>query len=843
MTIPWQELGLSRFAVVNVREMRICESGRAAQGGGNIDGEAFPRVVYSDQGGDACDGGTIDLRLLARVLRPTLCDHRLETVCTAYSISGFATDWTRAMCDLFAALLDEAIRLDREIVALLARLLPPPLSGVFDRVLLLPGPDAEDSIPESAVEGSESVVQPSPTIMEAFAPQGPIARAFPRFDVRSGQLEMAKAVERVFAEGGVLLTEAGPGTGKTFAYLVPVILHLRQDPRARVIVSTRTKHLQEQLYTQDLPFLISRLAPNLKTALLKGRENYLCLRRWQTLIGELSGSFDQHSLTLLAPLARWIVETDSGDIEENTAFLADKAAQRLWRRLCDTPHHCVGTFCPYQDDCFSVLARRAARKARVVVVNHSLLLGDLAVDGVVLGRYSHLVVDEAHGLEAAARDAFSDRFSERIVTRFVEELASPSRRRGGWLQRLPIERDDGDVQRASELASALRMRTVEWLRQVSARLPSERRGAFSSLAELDADAGETLVVLEQLASALDRVGEQIEEGELLQELEGHIRSAQELSEIATQMNAPPGENTVHWFERTEQSVSLFSTPMDVAPFLKQRLYPGLEALVLTSATLSVSGDFGYLRRSLGLSDTAFDVVTQIVDGPFRYRDRMRIIVPSYLPPVTEGLEAYADELADLVTALVRGMKRKGLVLFTSYQMLHAVRERLPADVMSLAQGIDGPRSTIAQRFRAHRGSGVLLGTESFWEGVDFPGEQLEFLVITRLPFPVPTDPILSALGKRIKLEGGDPFSELSLPLAVLRLRQGVGRLIRTETDRGMIFLTDQRILTRPYGARFTDSLPVPVTSNSDRNALLADVLQWFDNGRTHRCASPSNVRN
>jgi len=824
MVLRWHDLGLDRFRVVAGGRAADYVAGEAVAPSASESDERSLDVVYPSEGEALAAAGAIDLRLLARVLLPTLRDHHPETVCAHYGICHVSSHEVEALRKLLAALLDEAMSLDREVLGLLARLVPPPLGDLLGRILLQPQTEPPEPVDEAA---SAAVSEEDVALDAALGPAGPIASAFPSFEVRHGQLDMADAVNRAFRNGGALLVEAGPGTGKTFAYLIPAILHLRRDRSARLVVSTRTKQLQEQLYHKDLPFLISHLAPELTAALLKGRENYLCLRRWEGLIGELAGSLDHERLAQMAPLCRWLADTETGDIEENTAFLAAPDADRLWRLLCDAPNHCTGAFCPHEEECFTVQARRRARKADLAVVNHSLLLGDLVVDGVVLGKYSHLIVDEAHGLEAVARVAFTRSLSERIVGRFAEELMSSSRRRHGWLERLTIPRDDADVERASDLVAAVRRRAGALLQEMDNKLPDERRGSFVSIVDVDGQPGETVIGLEELERALDTLGARLEDPEVTKELEGHVRATQSLREVVEVLSEPPDDNTVHWFERPNGGMALHATPLDVSRFFERLLYPRIEGLVLTSATLSVAGEFDFLRRSLGLTDDVFDVESCVVESPFAYEDRMRVVVPTYLPAVDGSTEAVADALASLVSKLAVRLDRKGLVLFTSYRLLHAVHERIEPGIATLAQGVDGPRSKLIERFRDHHGAGLLLGTESFWEGVDLPGAELEFLVVTRLPFPVPTDPILAALGARVAAEGRDAFFDLSLPLAVLKLRQGVGRLIRTQEDHGVVVLTDQRVVRRSYGRRFVDSLPVPVVTMSGEEELVGDAERFF----------------
>ncbi len=825
--LPWQDLGLSRVRVVTAEGGSLLDGGLVSSDSAAEERTDLPCAVYPEGEDDRVPDDAYDLRLFARVLHPTLPDHRLSTVAARYGLEIACP--ARLAASLFVAMLEEAIGLDRELVALLARLVPPPLSVLFDRILLLPRPERGlGEKPE--VTGEAAKAEPMGTdAAEVLGSGGAIAGALPAYEERSGQLRMAEAVQEAFREGEALLVEAGPGTGKTFAYLVPAILHLVAEPSARVIVSTRTKQLQEQLYGKDLPFLVEQLATGLSVALLKGRENYLCLRRWQAVIGEMVGGLEEDRLVLLAPLARWMLESETGDIDENGAFLGASGSRALWNRLCDVATHCVGAYCPFLDECFSIAARRRARKADLVVVNHSLLLGDLAVGGVVLGRYTHLVVDEAHSLEATARTAFTRSLSERIVARVADELA-PSGRRPGWLRRLTLPSGIEDVRRASDHVATVRRRAATLFRSLDRKLPDDRRGTFSSLSALEPRIGETTLALEELEMALDRIGGRIEAEETLKELEGHIDRVSGLAEVAKEITVPPDENTVHWFEREFDGPALHATPLDVAPFFQRLLYPRIESVVLTSATLSMAGDFDYLARSIGLTDGVLRVRTAVVESPFSFRERMKVAVPAYFPPIDSESDAYVEALASLLATVTARLEKKGLALFTSYRMLRAVRDRIPAELATFAQGVDGPRSKLIERFRSHPGAAILLGTESFWEGVDFPGEEMEFLVITRLPFAVPTDPILSALADRIAREGRDPFRDLSLPQAVLKLRQGVGRLIRTKDDHGIVILTDQRVLSRSYGARFIESFPVVADRFEDESTLVREVAGWFEHG-------------
>jgi len=824
MEIPWERLSLVRFHAVIGEKSVPFENGTPgsdpAENGGST-----PIVVYGNVE-RAGSPALFDARHLARVLHPTLPDHELPTLCERHRITYRPTCPALSLGELFVALVGEAIRLDRPPAALLSQLLSDPLGGLFGKALLLSS-GASTAVAENTRD--EGAVEP-PTTAEAFGPSGFVSQSLPAYEERAGQIKMAEDVGRVLRDGGALVVEAGPGTGKTFAYLIPAIEWLLQDETARVVVSTRTKHLQEQLFTKDLPYLLRLMAPRLRVALLKGRENYLCLRRWELAVSEMSEGLERDRLRLLAPLARWLWETETGDVDENVAFLADPDARDLWWRLCDSPLHCIDPVCPHGDECFSIRARRRARSARLAVVNHSLLLNDLTVDRRILGKYTHLIIDEAHALEEAARSAFTATLAPRVVDRIADAIAPP-RRRTGWLHRLPITRADESVRATSDLVESLRTVSSRLFDHVGRRLPAARRGALPVLVESSPIFERLTSVADRLESSIEGLVEVSDDAELEREGVGLSGSVREIAALCRLFAVAPGPDAVHWYERESAGLALHVTPLEVAPILARTLYPELTTVVMTSATLSVAGDFGFVVRALGL-DLSFEAAeTSVVESPFSFQEHMRVCIPASLPEVTETGDRYATELADFLSELAIRVDRKGLVLFTSYRLLDAVRTRLSGDVGALAQGVDGPRGKLVERFKRFPHGLLLLGTDSFWEGVDFPGEELEYVVVTRLPFAVPTDPIQAALGELYVREGRDPFLELALPRAVLKLRQGVGRLIRTRHDRGAVVLTDRRILSRGYGRAFSAALPVPLEVFESSGALVAEIGAWFERPR------------
>ena len=829
-SVPWSSLGLGQFIAVGGEQSALFRDGVHVHVMPEVD-DGLLRVAYGDV---AAEGSPLfDLGLLYRSLFPREPDHSLASACAARGVPFQSKSPAISVGKLLVRVLFEAAALDREMLQLVGYLCGGAVRDVLLGLVSLPV--LAESAPELAPEGAEPQTATAcgeracPTSVDVLGPDGLIAQELPTYEVRRGQLDMAAAVEETLRTAGALCVEAGPGTGKTFAYLVPALARLEDESAARVVVCTRTKQLQDQIFHKDLPFLVSRMGSRAATALLKGRENYLCLRRWEILVREMSEGFEQGRLASLAALGRWVFDTETGDIEENSAFLAQEDARELWSRLGDSPTSCSGSFCPHVEECFSIRARRRARKADLVVVNHSLLLSDAAAGNVILGKYGQLIVDEAHALEATARLAFTSTLSESRVERVADELGpGRSGRRHGWFDRLSLAPDDAQLRKAVEISGRVRMLAARVVHAVGACVVDDRRGPLPAPSLGSAELGDMRGALRQWELVVEEtIGLLRDEPELAHEGEGGLAAIRELIHVCDVLAAPVDDNAVHWYEREFGRLALHVTPLDVAPILEARLYGGIESIVLTSATLSLGGDFAYLDESLGLS-RAFDPVrTAVVESPFPYANLMRILLPADLPSVSADPSAYAEALAELLVDLHTTLDRNGLVLFTSYDLLFEVHARIRDRVPTLAQGVDGSRTSLLERFRRERGGCVLLGTDSFWEGVDLPGEELEYVVVTRLPFAVPTDPVFAALSAEVERRGRDAFVHLALPQAVLRLRQGVGRLIRTSADRGVVVLTDDRIRTKPYGRRFLESLPVRVEVVGSAS-VACEAARWFE---------------
>lgn len=691
-----------------------------------------------------------------------------------------------------------------------------------------------EEVPEEAVE-------------EVLGDGGICSKQLPGYEHRPQQVLMAKAVCRAFNEGEVLLAEAGTGTGKSLAYLVPAVLWCAKNCD-RTVVSTHTKNLQDQLFLKDIPFLRDALGVPFEAALIKGRGNYLCRRRWERLFRDGLSEIGRHERRLLLYLVLWAQETETGDIEEHAGF----PWRGLWGKLCSEAGSCLGNGCPFHEACFVASARRRALGSHVVVVNHSLVFSDLAAEHSVLGEYRNVIFDEAHTLEKVASQHLGRELSPWRLRSLISKLQGEGE--SGLLPVLGAELKASEVPARSAILGkvgelvALCGNVMEagerFFGEIAGRLPDPgpygakvriRDGRFFE--EVQEHLERLLCGLRDLQEGLNLLGGWLDEvsdaEEWRAELEGARDALGELAEDLKFVTEVGRDEFVYWAELPPgegREVKLCSAPLDVAPFLED-FYGKMRTVVMTSATLSVGGDFGYMVGRLGLDGfQAGRVRTLRVGSPFDYEGQVLVCVPTFLPSPKE--EGYEEAVEEVLRALTLEVRRGTLALFTSHRMLREVHSSLREElgdegVLLLGQGLDGPRSFLAKRFREEVGS-VLLGTDSFWEGVDVPGEALEVLVIVRLPFSVPTEPLVEAKCERLRMEGRDPFWEHSLPEAVIKFRQGFGRLVRHSNDRGVVVILDGRAVRSKYGRKFLDSLPVGFRKVRSLEELVRLVRGWFE---------------
>jgi ATP-dependent DNA helicase DinG len=640
---------------------------------------------------------------------------------------------------------------------------------------------------DSAQQDTESPILASslPERVEAaFAEGGALSQALPAFEARDSQREMAVGVAEIFESGGVLLAEAGTGIGKTLAYLVPAILSGH-----RVLLSTGTKQLQDQIYYKDLPALREALDARFTATYMKGRGNYLCLHRFDAYHNgdEARTPTDQG---YVEDIAEWARQTETGDRTEIEDLPDDLP---FWGEISATSENCVGTDCPQYDECFVTRMRRQAAEADLVIVNHHLLCADAAVRqsayGEVIPACHYAVIDEAHQLE----DVATQYFGVSISTYRLERLVGDATR---YLDRDVAKTPDAADHARADLDRIERL-SVLFFGAVQRHLPAADR------TRLDADILAPVMELgRRLSSALraleDTVAPLTDHSEDLRSLG---RRARELGDQIDFVLDAADIGFVYFLERRGRGVFLRASPVDVSSIIRELLLERMNATVLTSATLAVDESFDYQRSRLGILDAAEIRLT----SEFDYADQTVLYLPSDMPE--PRAPDFTRAAADHITALLEATRGRAFVLFTSYANLRHVHQLIATSSRFplLVQGT-APRSVLLRNFRATPNA-VLLATSSFWQGVDVAGDTLSCVIIDKLPFTPPGDPITAARMDAIARDGGSPFSDYQVPLAILTLLQGIGRLIRHRQDRGVLSILDPRMLTKAYGRRFLASLP------------------------------------
>jgi ATP-dependent DNA helicase DinG len=623
---------------------------------------------------------------------------------------------------------------------------------------------------------------------EVFGPGGLLERSMiGGYEHRVAQLEMAEMVHDAFQTRHHAIVEAGTGTGKTLAYLLPAICSGR-----RVVISTATKSLQEQLYQKDIPFLKKHFAPNLKVAVMKGRANFLCRAKLHQMADSpiLKGL---EELDAFRQMREWAKLTETGDRAELT-FLPDDS--ELWARLDARRDTCTGQKCPNFNECFVTAMHGRAREADIIIVNHHLFFADLALKhddfGSILPEYSAVVFDEAHEIE----DVASDYFGRQISNYRFEELA----------------RDADQTLRILKTGSPALLRRTQRLRERSRAFfesfpPRDGRFPFSR-AEREAFLEQHHEAYTGLTDALKSL--ETEFAALTQKPEELTRLGRRSFELRQELSflfESNERNFVYWYERRNKGVFLAATPIDVSQILRERLFEQFDTVVLTSATLTVGNRFDYIRQRLGLDNAK----ERTLPPEFHYGEQALFYLPQRMPDVRDA--GFASRAADEIMRLLELSEGRAFCLFTSYAQMKDLYERVSArsPYPLMLQGT-APRSALLERFKVTPNA-VLFATASFWQGVDVPGEQLSCVIVDRLPFAVPSDPIVAARVNALNEEGRNAFAEYQVPQAVLALKQGFGRLIRAKTDRGVLSLLDNRIQRMAYGKIFMESLPKYATTN------------------------------
>jgi ATP-dependent DNA helicase DinG len=727
------------------------------------------------------------------------------------------------------------------------------------------------AIVDNQVSDCYVVVEPSePVITEAvidaeveeiLAPGGQIERAMPGFENRPQQLEMAVSLAQALNNRQHVLAEAGTGTGKSLAYLVPILLWARKNKR-RAVVSTNTINLQEQLLYKDIPLLQRAMPGGFKAVLVKGRANYLCRRKFRELLQQGEGQVDEKDIPALEAMAAWEQRTRDGSKSD----LGFAPSSHLWELVCSESDLCLRLSCPFFNECFFHNARRSALDAQLLIANHSLLFADIALrsrgaETGVLPEYHTIVLDEAHNIENVATNWLGAQITRQTLSRLLARLWSSRHNRARGLlvvlgQKLAMSPDLDEVL-AQGLRDAISQDLVPgvirlnqdvgeyftgletYLGQLAARdFKARLTEDFISAPGWQALVGRARAVLWQMEelgrqlasfySRLENLGPLGFEHVLAQALE-LAALAKRLAEQETALKEVlfgDDHSLVRWVElatsRGTPRASLNYAPLSVCQVLRDNIWEKYDSVILTSATLSVGGSFQFVRDRLGL-DQDLPVQELLFASPFDFQSRAILGIAMDMPAPDES--AYARKLPQAILASLRASQGRALVLFTSFSLLYATAEQIRAelaamDIALLCQG-DMPRHALLEKFRADTRS-ALMATASFWEGVDVAGESLSNVILTRLPFTVPDEPVVQARIDALRRQDKNPFYAYQVPQAVLRFKQGFGRLIRTKRDMGVVLVLDKRIITKNYGRYFLEALPQCPT----RHQSLEQVLSW-----------------
>ncbi|MBN1647860.1 MAG: helicase c2 [Spirochaetales bacterium] len=682
-----------------------------------------------------------------------------------------------------------------------------------------------------------------------FLPGGSLAAHISDYEVRDAQVEMLRVVSEALNNGLISVIEAGTGVGKSLAYLVPAI-RWASDNDERVVISTATINLQQQLLEKDIPLAEKALGLKVKTALVKGRGNYICLRRLRDELEEPS-LFDDEKKDLQV-LADWAENSATGN-KSDLSWLPD---QQLWQRVCSETDTCTGLRCALREKCFVIRARKEAAQAQLLIVNHHLLFSDIALRmagigydaAAVLPPFQRIIFDEAHSLEKSATSFFSRIFTRNSINRQLSRLLST--RKGtsrGLLPRLHDVYADVDIFAGldSEI-SELRAQTDFFNEKCLFRLADHvsLRVTAANRKELDADFFPILADYQQLLGKnLNQLQKLVNLcRELLDQDDEHLVELQSvlsrldaiLSMISDFIRRAPEDGFVYWLERKRGSrgdmwVEFSITPVDISDTMREAVFSQYESIVCTSATLMVNRSFEFWLKRIGLFGfSEREIGEYSFPSPFPYKTNAMLCIPADSPDPTSA--AYADSLKKQLAELLLLTEGRALVLFTSYSMLEethaALHDVLDERGIRIFRQGDDDRSRLLDKFKNDTSS-VLFATDSFWEGVDSPGDTLQVVVICRLPFRVPDEPIVKARMEEIEKKGGNPFMDLSLPEAVMKFKQGFGRLMRKKSDKGIVVIYDSRIVSKFYGRFFLNSLPETAMSVKEHSSMLEDVEHFL----------------
>ncbi|MBN2441997.1 MAG: DEAD/DEAH box helicase [Spirochaetales bacterium] len=685
------------------------------------------------------------------------------------------------------------------------------------------------------------------TLAQILLPEGELSKLFSFYESRPSQVEMLKTICIGLNQDEICIAEAGTGVGKSMAYLIPVIKWIQENDE-RIVISTATINLQQQLIEKDIPLAKKILHADTKAVLVKGRGNYICRARLHDVMNEFS--LFEEANDELQSIYEWALTSKTGSRSDISFYPSGD----IWSRVCSEADICSGLYCLYRENCFVLRAKREAASAQLLVANHHLLFSDLSVriEGVghestaVLPPFYRIVFDEAHNIESSATSFFSKSFNRFLIIKFINRIYRIKKGRHlGLLYGIKkkvkkpavIEKLKNKIEELKDHVKMLDFNCLSLFQDDSTlylkkvRDPAVKNLFFEPLFELEAKLLDFCTVMEDILEPLEEADP---DDSVVFECKASVRRLRAIAEICDKFKRiEEQENDIFWIERRragngEPFVQCTITPLHIAPVMKEAVYEPYRTVILTSATLTVNNSFHYWKSRVGLLSE--EVMENQFASPFNYKENVIFCIPSDIPAPQHP--AYQKYLSSFLLQSIICSEGRALVLFTSYSMLNTtyneIVPQLNQHLISVFKQGDDDRARLLEKFKTDIGS-VLFATDSFWEGVDTPGETLELLVLCKLPFRVPSDPVIMARMEDIQKNGGNPFMDYSLPEAVIKFKQGFGRLMRRKSDRGVILVLDSRIIHKQYGSLFLDSLPDINKIIAPGPEVLIKIKEFFEN--------------
>lgn len=793
----------------------------------------------------------LDLRSLLKIFFPTLTATSLSEYKKAFLIPAEQVP-APVLARIIAIIRAKAVKLPgsaRRLLKQILRAKSPQLGEWFDRLAHEQASVQYEVNQDYAVDLDRfenlttGIELKMDDVRALFLGGSPLEKEIAGYEPRKGQARYSAAVSQCMSKNEIALLEAATGTGKSMGYLLPAIAKCRET-ESRVIIVTRTKSLQEQLFRSDLQKIKALIPSGMKIALLKGLANYLCLLKYKLFVSDLAKAADKLSAEFLAMLIVWEDDTQSGDLTETDIF-DQPDAEALLERITLDDATCLGKDCSFYSECYGFRARKNAAKSSIVITNYALLFSDLRSDGSILGRFAHAIFDEAHRLEAEAISAMTesmpllafgraldrvggDRFAGTLsvilgkseaTSQMIETLQTVCSRLTPLLnstarQTLPQLRSSG-----KSTGERIRFRVGDRLHQLLLESWESEGDQFEALKE-------ALVPLQQLNAPTEDAAVWEGASEIKRNAGLLVNYIELFGAIARASDA----GVIMWGQYYDSGeVVITVAPAVVSKALAEKVYPRYQSITMTSATLDSEDEFKWISSRLGLTaENEIKPVRLKIRSPFPLSEQLRIALARYLP--TPASEQYTSRLSQLILKLRSSIRQPTLVLCTSYRMIESLAKPLAADRSHssevLIQTPDSIPQTLLNRFKQSPNP-IMIGTESFWEGIDLPGELLRLLILTRLPFPVPDDPLEQAKCEEAESRNENPFMTVSLPAAILKFRQGIGRMIRNSEDWGAVVITDSRMGTKNYGRIFFDAAPSPVESYEYESLLVKETSKWL----------------